>query len=81
MDAHGIPRGSALKRHRMRREKRKRESSRQGNAAQLGLTFPSLGSTPGSKRKKEKEREREKKERGREREKREKEEIHHPPRE
>jgi septal ring factor EnvC (AmiA/AmiB activator) len=57
----------------MRREKRKRESSRQGNAAQLGLTFPSLGSNPGSKRKKEKERERErkKKEGEREREKRE----------
>jgi hypothetical protein len=55
----------------MRREKRKRESSRQGNAAQLGLTFPSLGSNPGSKRKKEKERERERKKKEGERERKE----------
>jgi hypothetical protein len=31
------------------RERERRESSRQGNAALVGLTFPSLGSSPGSK--------------------------------
>jgi hypothetical protein len=35
------------------REGERRESSRLGNAALVGLTFPSLGSSPGSKRERE----------------------------
>jgi hypothetical protein len=62
------------KREREREREREKESSRKGNAALVGLTFPSLGSSPGSKgsggcgptsqraeREKERERERERK--------------------